>query len=111
MKDQPELPASLKPAVRELQAVLEKLKVVPDAVITQTFNAQASVMARYQPVFSSENITSITEEEFKSFLLFENNQHWWGLHRQGSYITTDMPLLRKALAILVNESKALPKQM
>ncbi len=83
MNDELEVPLSLKPAARELQAVLEKLKSAPDAGITHATATQASVIARYQPVFSPDNNASITEEEFKSILLFENNQNWWGQYRQG----------------------------
>lgn len=65
------------------------------------------VFARFQPVFSLEHLESITEDEFRSFLLAENNRHWSGLHRQGSRICADMGKLRKALTILTDESQPL----
>jgi hypothetical protein len=64
-----------------------------------------SVLARCQSVFSPENVTVITEEEFRSFLLSENNRHWSGLHRLGSKMCADMERLHEALAILVDEDR------
>ncbi len=98
-------PEHLKPAARRLVAELESQKTAPDATVQRTLDARDAVLARYQVVFSLENIASITAEEFRSFLLFENNQHWWGLHRQGGFITADMDLLREALSLLVDEGR------
>lgn len=66
--------------------------------------AKEQVRARYVSVFTSEKLDQLSAEEFRSFLLFKNNQHWDNLHRQGGSITADMPLLRQALNILVDES-------
>ncbi len=49
-----------------------------------------AVLARYHPVFSPEHIPDLTKEEFCSFLLFENNHHWTGLHRHREKICADM---------------------
>ncbi len=40
-----------------------------------------TVIERYQTIFKPENIPSLTEEDFRSFLYFENNRHWSGLYR------------------------------
>jgi len=48
------------------------------------------VLARFQPVFSPEHVSEITDEEFKSFLLDKNNHHWSGLQRWGSRICADL---------------------
>jgi hypothetical protein len=61
-----------------------------------------AVLARYQPIFSLGNIPKLSEEEFRSFLYFENNRHWSGLYRKGLAISEDMDLLREALSILLN---------
>ncbi|MFC7196140.1 hypothetical protein ACFQL4_18365 [Halosimplex aquaticum] len=37
-----------------------------------------SVLDEYRPLFQSEEVGSITEQEFKEFLLYENNRHWTG---------------------------------
>lgn len=60
------------------------------------------VLARYQPVFRFENISSLNEDDFRSFLYFENNRHWSGLYRKGLAICDDMDLLRESLIILVD---------
>lgn len=63
------------------------------------------VLARFQTVFTPEHVTITTEEEFRSFLLFENNRHWTGLHRQGPRMCAEMDRLREALTILVDENQ------
>lgn len=48
------------------------------------------VLARYQPAFKLENIPGLTENEFRSFLYFENNRHWSGLYRKGLVSTSQI---------------------
>jgi hypothetical protein len=67
-----------------------------------------AVLARFQPVFSLEYIPQITSKDFQSFLLFRNNCHWQSLHRQGSRMCSDMPRLREALQVLLDENNPLP---
>ena len=64
-----------------------------------------AVLARFGPVFAIDYVTTITEDEFRSFLLLENNHHWSGLHRQGPRMCADMAQLRNALAVLLDEDK------
>ena len=59
--------------------------------------ARDDVLKLYQPIFSAEKLPELTEADFKSFLLFKNNQHWSSLHRQGPRICQDMASLRAAL--------------
>lgn len=47
----------------------------------------------------------MSKDEFTSFLYFENNHHWSGLHRKGLQAAADMSTLRKALGVLLDESK------
>lgn len=63
------------------------------------------MLARYQPIFSPAHIPDLTEEEFRSFLYFENNKHWTGLHRQAGRLTVDMNGIRQALAVLLDEER------
>lgn len=37
------------------------------------------VQKQYGRVFSPENLHRLGAEEFKEFLLYENNRHWWGI--------------------------------
>lgn len=69
------------------------------------------VLARYQPTFRSENLPKLTADEFKSFLVFRNNRHWVGLHRIGPEVCADMPRLRNALALLVDESRPIAERI
>ncbi|HQH70945.1 MAG TPA: endonuclease NucS [bacterium] len=70
-----------------------------------------AVFARFQPLFSDDHIPALKEEEFRDFLLFENNHHWTGLHRQGPRICKNMIKLRESLAILVNEGQSLVERL
>ncbi|MFC1531515.1 endonuclease NucS domain-containing protein, partial [Gemmatimonadota bacterium] len=72
---------------------------------------EEEVLARYQPLFSPENLTSLTAEDFRGFLNFKNNHHWIGLDRLGPAICKDMQKLRKALAILQDESRTVDKRL
>ena len=65
------------------------------------------VLARYQPIFSPEKIANLSEEDFRSFLYFENNRHWSGLYRHVTTLTEDMDALREALIILLNPDQPL----
>ena len=73
--------------------------------------SKEQVLAHYQPIFSKENLPKLTEDEFKSFLLFKNNHHWYGLSRQSSRICEDMPHLRQILAELVDEDQPLAERL
>ncbi|MFC1851835.1 hypothetical protein ACFL27_16715 [candidate division CSSED10-310 bacterium] len=92
------VPAEVIGKLREATVSLMKSKFKKEIV-----EPEEAVLARFQPIFSAEHIPSLTEEEFRSFLLPENNHHWSGLHRQGSRMCADMTKLRQALILLVNE--------
>ncbi len=70
-----------------------------------------AVIARFQPVFSPDHMAEITADEFRSFLLLENNHHWSGLHRQGPRMCADMNKLRDALAMLVDETQSVADRL
>jgi hypothetical protein len=111
MNDTGEYIVNLKPAIDKLRATLNELDREGHAVVSNEISAKDEVLARYQPIFSIENVDTITEEDFKSFLLFDNNKHWAGLHRQGGFITADMDLLRRALKILVDEQQPIQQRL
>ena len=69
------------------------------------------VLGRYGSLFSPEGIANLTEDEFKSFLLFENNHHWTSLHRQGPRICADMTVLRSALTELIDETRPIEERI
>jgi len=94
------VPAEIIGKLREALVGVKKTTVYREIV-----EPRDAVLARFQPVFSAEHTPHITEEEFRSFLLLENNHHWSGLHRQGPRMCADMAKLRQALTTLVNEAQ------
>ncbi len=98
-----------KSAVGVLRAILSRVE--KDGELTSIISSKDEVIARYQPVFSPDNVGHVTEDEFKGFLLFKNNKHWSGLHRQGNTLCEDMSRLRKGLQILVDESRPLAERL
>lgn len=89
----------------KLRAALASKRNAPS--FQELIGWQQETLDRYQPIFSPENIPSLSEEDFRSFLLFKNNHHWQHIHRQSGMVTADMGNLRKALGILVDESRDL----
>ncbi|MBW2103233.1 MAG: hypothetical protein JRH05_11270 [Deltaproteobacteria bacterium] len=94
------VPADVIGKLREAVASLKGTAIYKEIV-----EPRDAVLARFQPVFAPDHVTEISEDEFRSFLLLEDNQHWSGLHRQGPRMCADMDRLRGALAILVDESQ------
>lgn len=87
---------------RVYQVALEKLKLALPKIksnedIKKIVESKDVVFNRFRPVFSPENIQKLSEEDFKSFLLFENNLHWTGFHRQGNKSCADMENSAKIL--------------
>lgn len=73
--------------------------------------AKDQVYARYSPAFQPGAIEAIDEAVLRSFLYFENNQHWTGLNRQVNRICADMNATRAALGNLVDEDKPITTRM
>lgn len=63
------------------------------------------VIGRYGPIFSLQHMPRLTAEEYESFLYSENNRHWSRLYRMGLSAAQDMPALRAALSVLLDESQ------
>ncbi len=100
------LPSDMIGKLREAVARMRKHRIQEEIV-----ERRDEVLARYQPIFSPEHVPRITEDELKSFLLFENNRHWSGLHRQGNRICRDMDALRKGLSLLLDETQPLAERL
>jgi len=91
--------------MRALSELRDTLARVPkDTDLQNIINARDEVFTRYQSIFSLNNLPNLSVEEFSSFLYFENNKHWSGLHRHVGKLTADMDKLRHALTILLNEN-------
>lgn len=88
----------------ELRGVLSKFKP-GQPIYDEIVGTRDEVFAMYRPIFCLDHVPSITKEEFSSFLYFENNHHWSGLNRRGLSATNNMPVLRQALTVLLDESR------
>lgn len=88
-----------------LEELRELLAIAPDQseVFSEMVGARDTVIAQFQPLFSLEAVGKINAEQFKPFLLYENNRHWSGLHRQSNRICADMTKLRATLLELLDE--------
>jgi hypothetical protein len=72
---------------------------------TQMVNDRDSVYREYGRVFDPANLGGLTDDEFKGFLLYENNRHWWGIHRHQAKLVADMDRLRHTLGVLLDEKE------
>jgi YhcG PDDEXK nuclease domain len=81
------------------------------AIYGQIVEPRDQVLAQFQPIFSIDHIPTISADEFKSFLLLENNHHWSGLHRQGTRMCSDMTKLRRGLSTLLAEDQPLAQRL
>ena len=95
-------------AISQLKDTLSRTQ--KDLELKAIIEARDEVLARYQPVFSLEHLPHLTQEEFSSFLYFENNKHWTGLHRHAGKLTAVMVALRHALAIQLDENRPLTER-
>ena len=67
-------------------------------------------MDRYGSLFRPDNLANLGEQDFKGFLLYDNNKHWWGIHRQPN-IYADMRRLRATIAALLDETQPIQKRL
>lgn len=108
MPSDSQLPAK---AVNELQDILGILRRGEDPEIEGIVEARDEVLEQYQPIFSREHLRNLTEEEFQSFLRYDNNRHWTSLARWGQRIAKDMNELREALLILTDEDRPIVERL
>jgi hypothetical protein len=104
MSEQSLATASVK--LRDALAAMRKAEIW-----TEIVEPRDEVYARFQPVFAPAVVGSITDEQFRPFLYFENNCHWTGLHRQVNHLCADMSSLRQALATLLDESRPVEQRL
>jgi hypothetical protein len=88
-----------------LQDLLEEQYIKPDKDYLEITQNKENALHHFQPIFSRDHISKLTKDEFSSFLLLRNNHHWDSLHRVGKFMVEDMPLLREALLILLDETQ------
>lgn len=95
----------------KLRRILKTVHEEKDEELTRIVSAREDVLNHYQPIFSPDHIPNLTTDEFKSFLLIRNNQHWDSIHRQGNRIVEDMEALRDALLALLDESRSIEERL
>lgn len=88
-----------------------KASTLDNSKIREIVEAKDNVLARYSPAFQPGAIETIDEDVLRSFLYFENNQHWTGLNRQVNRVCADMDITRAALGDLVDETKPIETRM
>jgi hypothetical protein len=69
------------------------------------------VIAKYGPMLTPEGIDGLDPEMFKAFLRFDENRHWTAIHRYGGRLTSNLPSLKEALRILVEEGKPISERI
>ena len=98
-------------AVIRLQDLNEEMQQFPKLDYAHIVANKERVLKRYQPVFNLEHLMQLSEAEFISFLDYKNNCHWTDLHRVRKYIIEDMELLRRALLILLDETRPIQDRL
>jgi len=91
--------------IARLRSILDRMRNWDDPVMTDILRSREAVLERFQPVFSSANVGSLSVENMSSFLLFRNNRHWGNLHRQTSNITRNPEGMRVAVRALLDETR------
>jgi 5-methylcytosine-specific restriction protein B len=98
----------LKDALQTLRQALSDLE--DNDELRRVRDSRDEVIGRYQPIFAPDHLPSLTAEAFTSFLSYKNNKHWTNIDRYASRVVKDMPSLRAALAILLDESQPLAER-
>ena len=97
--------------LEQLRFILGRISAGDDDELTEIVQARDEVIGRYQPLFSDEHLPSLTKEEFRSFLRYENNRHWRGISRHLGALTEDMEAFRVSLLVLLDESRPLRERL
>ena len=95
--------------IGHLRAAVAAFKKSP--IYGQIVEPRDQVLAQFRPIFSLDHVNAISADEFKSFLLLENNRHWSGLHRQGTRMCSDLAKLRHGLSTLLAEDQPLAQRL
>jgi hypothetical protein len=98
-------------ALVRLKNLVAKVEQTNDKDYSEMVKIKDEVLKRYQPVFSPEKLPLLTQEEFRSFLLLENNKHWNGLHRHWRKMCSDMKLLRESLILLADDTQPIDARL
>lgn len=101
--------ADWKAAVSRLRAIKSRLESTDEARSIQ--RARDEVLQRYQPLFAPEAVEYLDQDDFLSFLYFENNHHWTSLYRQKKFLVNEFEQVKRTLALIVNEGRPLTERL
>ena len=102
----PSIPEHTVSRLQHLKSLAEQ-----NSEIQRVVAAKDQVIARYSQSFQPGAVETLDEEVMRSFLLFKNNCHWTGLHRQSGHVCADMAETRRALAEAVDRSRPLDPRL
>lgn len=78
---------------------------------SQMIQDGGSVHREFGRLFDPDNLHRLTDIEFKEFLLYQHNRHWWGIHRHQAKLVSDMSRLRSVLGLLLDESLPIQERL
>ncbi|WP_051214105.1 hypothetical protein [Maritalea myrionectae] len=87
---------------------LNTLGIKVNSEINTTLERRDEVLGRFGPMFRAP--TSLSRDDYLSFLNFKHNYHWTNLVRRGGAAATDMESLRHGLIILLDEAVPLSER-
>ena len=90
---------------------LKRLHHQGDTQATQMMRDRDAVLGEYGHLFHPDNLPRLTAADFKAFLLYENNRHWWGIHRHQRTLVADMGRLRHVLGVLLDEGRPIAERV
>ena len=94
--------------VKYLQRLLRDNR---NPLFAQMVSDRDAVHREYGRLFYPNNLLGLTAADFKGFLLYENNRHWWGIHRHQAKLVADMDRLRSVLQVLLDQSKPIEERL
>jgi hypothetical protein len=96
--------------LQQIQIRVESGEFAGETQIEPTIHDRQDVIARLQSIFVPDHLPSLTETEFRSFLMLRNNKHWSGLHRLGPRMCADMDRLRQGLQLLLYSDRPIAER-
>ena len=84
-------------AIKKIRPMLPKVRT------PERRASDKRLFKRFQKVFAWQNIDELTEQNFRDFTSYKQNEHWSGIHRQNGKVLRDFNRVKQALKILLNE--------
>ena len=82
----------------------------PDDQTVQMIVDRDRVQREYGRLFHPENLERLRAEDLKGFL-YENNRHWWGIHRHQQKLVADMDHTRDVFSRLLDEERPIVERV